>query len=115
MIVVADSSPLHYLILIDHAELLQRFYGRVLVPDAVAKELSSACAPPIVRNWIEQPPSWADVVPVGPEAVKAITDELDLGERSAIALAATLGAALLLIDEAAGRAGRRASGQGAWL
>jgi len=107
MIVVADSGPLHYLILLDHTELLRRFYGRVLVPDAVASELSSAAAPPIVRSWIEQPPSWVDVVQVGSEAVQAITDELDIGERSAIALAATLGADLLLIDEAAGRAEAR--------
>ena len=33
-----------------------------------------------------------------------ITDDLDLGERAAIALAETMHAELLLIDEAAGRA-----------
>lgn len=107
MIVVADSGPLHYLILIDHTELLRRFYGRVVVPDAVASELSSAGAPPVVRDWIERRPSWVDVVPVASDAVQAITDDLDLGERSAIALAVTLGADLLLIDEAAGRAEAR--------
>ena len=32
MIVVADSGPLHYLILLEQVELLQRFYGQVLVP-----------------------------------------------------------------------------------
>ena len=32
MIVVADSGPLHYLILLDHSELLRRFYSRVVVP-----------------------------------------------------------------------------------
>jgi hypothetical protein len=29
MIVVADSGPLHYLILLEQAELLYRFYGQV--------------------------------------------------------------------------------------
>lgn len=106
MIVVADSGPLHYLILLDHSELLRRFYSRVVVPDAVASELSAAGAPPTVRDWILQPPSWVSVVPVAPEAVETITDDLDFGERSAIALAATLGADLLLIDEAAGRGGK---------
>ena len=30
MIVVADSEPLHYLILLEHVDLLRRFYGQVL-------------------------------------------------------------------------------------
>lgn len=107
MIVVADSGPLHYLILFDQAELLRRFYGDVVVPDAVATELSSLSAPATVRDWISQPPSWVNVIPVEPEQVQAVTDELDLGERAAIALAGTLNADLLLIDEAAGRAEAR--------
>ena len=104
MIVVADSGPLHYLILLGHVELLRRFYGEVVVPDVVASELSSRLAPPIVRDWISRPPSWVNVVPVDPEQLQAVTDDLDLGERSAIALAGALHADLLLIDEAAGRA-----------
>jgi len=36
MIVVADSGPLHYLILLEHVDLLQRFYGQVLVGEPVA-------------------------------------------------------------------------------
>lgn len=103
MIIVADSGPLHYLILLDQADLLRRFYSRVCVPEAVAAEISAAGAPRIVRDWMAGPPSWVDVLTVAPEAVEAITDDLDLGERSAIALAETLHADLLLIDEAAGR------------
>jgi predicted nucleic acid-binding protein len=104
MIVVADSGPLHYLILLEHIELLRRFYGQVLVPEPVAAELSAAGASPAVREWIKKPPSWVDVRSVPPETVSMISDDLDLGERAAIALAETMHADLLLIDEAAGRA-----------
>ena len=104
MIVVADSGPLHYLILLEHIELLRRFYGQVLVPEPVANELSAAGSPAVVREWITKPPTWIDVRPVPPDDVSMITDDLDLGERAAIALAETMHADLLLIDEAAGRA-----------
>jgi predicted nucleic acid-binding protein len=104
MIVVADSGPLHYLILLEHVDLLRRFYGEVLVPEAVARELSTAGAPGIVRDWIRAPPSWIEVRPVASEILAAVSDDLDLGERAAIALAETIHADLLLIDEAAGRA-----------
>ena len=104
MIVVADSGPLHYLILLEHTELLRRFYGQVLVPEPVAGELSATAAPAVVRDWMRKPPTWVDVRPVPSGAVAMITDDLDLGERAAIALAETMHAGLLLIDEAAGRA-----------
>jgi predicted nucleic acid-binding protein len=104
MIVVADSGPLHYLILLEQVDLLRRFDGQVVVPEAVASELSNAAAPGVVSEWIAAPPSWLEVRPVAPEVLAAITDDLDLGERAAIALAEAMRADLLLIDEAAGRA-----------
>lgn len=58
-------------------------------------------------DWISHAPSWLKVVSVDADRVQAITDELDLGERSAIALAGATDADLLLIDEAAGRAEAR--------
>jgi len=94
MIVVADSGPLHYLILLKHTELLRRFYGQVLVPEPVASELSAASAPAVVRDWITRPPPWVEVHPVPPDAVSTITGDLDLGERAAIALAETMRADL---------------------
>jgi predicted nucleic acid-binding protein len=63
MIVVADSGPLHDLILLEQIELLPRFCGQVLVPTAVASELSVVGAPAVVRDWITKPPTWVDVRP----------------------------------------------------
>ena len=107
MIVVADSGPLHYLILLEHVDLLRRFYGQVLVPDLVAGELTTVGAPEVVREWMANPPMWVQVRPVTADAISLITDDLDPGERAAIALAETVAADLLLIDEAAGRAEAR--------
>ena len=58
MIVVADSGPLHYLILLDHTSLLHRFNGDVLVPETVVNELRAARSPQQVRDWLSDSPSW---------------------------------------------------------
>jgi len=107
MIVVADSSPLHYLILVAQPEILRSLYGNVLIPDAVAAELRAASTPRNVSDWIAHHPSWLRIVEVRTDDLLPISDELDLGERAAIALAERTGADLLLIDESAGRAEAR--------
>jgi hypothetical protein len=38
-LVAADASPIHYLVLIGADQYLKRLYGKVLVPDVVAREL----------------------------------------------------------------------------
>lgn len=103
MIVVADSGPVHYLILLEQVDLLGHLYGRVAIPDVVAHELCAAAAPSVVRGWMARLPEWATVAPVSWEQLASIRDDLDLGERAAIALAGAIRADLLLIDDAAGR------------
>ena len=39
MIVIADTSPINYLILIGEIEVLSALYGRVLIPPSVREEL----------------------------------------------------------------------------
>ena len=107
MIVVADSGPLHYLILLEQADLLRRLYGDVLIPDTVAAELRAAGSPPAVSQWVSAPPSWLQVVEVTSQEIDSVSEELDAGERAAIALAESTRADLLLIDESAGRAEAR--------
>ena len=50
-IVVADSSPLNYLVLIESIDVLPRLYSGVLVPRQVVSELTDPAAPPQVRHW----------------------------------------------------------------
>jgi hypothetical protein len=63
MIVVADTTPLHYLILIQLDDLLPRLFGRVLIPPAVLAELQHPETPDPVRQWFAQPPAWLQVLP----------------------------------------------------
>jgi len=102
MIVVADASPICYLLLIGHVDLLQRLFGQVVIPHAVHDELSAEGAPAIVRTWIAHPPSWLQIqyATTNPDAS---LDRLHLGEREAITVAEQLKADLIVLDEKAAR------------
>lgn len=102
MIVVADASPLNYLIQIESANVLHALFGRVLVPAAVMEELRHPRAPFEVRSWLMEVPSWVEVHAV-PAAQGEALQTLDPGEREAILLAEETHADLLLIDEKQGR------------
>jgi predicted nucleic acid-binding protein len=102
MIVVADTSPINYLILIGEIDVLASLYGRVIIPLAVHEELTRSRAPAAVRSWIANRPSWIEVQSpsAGPDSSLA---RLDAGERQAIALAQELSADQLIVDELLGR------------
>lgn len=61
MIVVADASPLNYLILIHEVHILHLLYGKILIPDAVCRELQHAGTPPEVAEWMAHPPDWLEI------------------------------------------------------
>jgi predicted nucleic acid-binding protein len=102
MIVVADASPLNYLILIECVEILERLYGRVLVPAAVMEELRHFGAPTAVSGWANDIPKWIEIRQITFRQDPAL-DLLDPGEREAIQLAEEQRADLLLVDERQGR------------
>jgi len=101
--VVSNTSPIMNLAVIGEVELLQKLYGQILIPEAVGKELEflgerhAELKDLVTLNWIQR-------VPVQNQAfVKALQAVLDEGEAEAIALAAEIGADLLLMDERRGR------------
>lgn len=98
MIVVADTTPVNYLILIGEIDVLAKLYGRVVIPPAVHDELTCSRAPESVRGWIAQPPAWLEFLSPAPVADTALAG-LDSGEREAIALAEQLSADQLIVDE----------------
>jgi predicted nucleic acid-binding protein len=97
-VVVADTSPINYLILIGHINVLPVLFGKVILPTVVRDELARPKAPLEVRDWLANSPAWLEVRPSEQTADMSMVD-LDDGERSAILLAMELHADLLLIDE----------------
>jgi predicted nucleic acid-binding protein len=101
VIVISDTTPLNYLIQIEHTFVLRELYGRVIVPQAVKEELRKDAAPFAVKTWISTPPDWLEVQLVSRN--EPALARLGAGEREAILLAQELLADALIIDERAGR------------
>ena len=102
MIVVSDTSPICYLLLIDQISILQELYGIVVIPQAVADELNASESPPVVRNWIANPPDWLQIQIVSTSSSSGL-EKLDPGEQEAILLAEQIEAELIILDDKAAR------------
>jgi predicted nucleic acid-binding protein len=102
LIVVADTSPLNYLIEIDRIDLLHRLYDRIVIPRGVLEELTHDSAPLGVRLWNINRPSWVEVSSIHSQLDPSLAF-LDRGEREAIQIAMEMQADRLLIDERRGR------------
>jgi predicted nucleic acid-binding protein len=61
MVVVCDTSPINYLLLIRQEGLLRRLSKSLLIPPAVLSELCNEAAPAMVREWAKTLPPWVEV------------------------------------------------------
>jgi len=110
MIVVSNTSPLFYLSIIGHLDLLRQLYGEIVIPTTVFNEITnvgntdaSARVVPTL-SWIKIQSATEQ------EFVNTLRAELDSGEAEAIALAVELNADRLLMDERLGRAAATRAG-----
>lgn len=105
MIVVSDTSPLISFLKINRLDILEKLFGKIIVPEAVYAELVNnyefSTETQIIRqnNFIEP------VEISRRDNVLQIQNEtgLDLGESEAIFLTHNLNADVLLVDEEKGR------------
>lgn len=100
-VVVSDTTPLHYLILIGRESVLEKLYGKVFIPPAVLAELGHPSAPIQISTWAANPPPWVTVAK--PQSISERYAGLDLGEREALALAQEIHADLVLLDDKVAR------------
>lgn len=101
MIVVADTSPINYLLLIGCSEVLPSLFEIVVIPGAVLTELRSEKAPATVQQWARSLPEWVSI-----RTADHLLPELTSfgsGEREAISLAYEIKADAVLIDDATAR------------
>ena len=100
--IVSDASPLITLARAGHLELLHEFYGQILIPREVYKEVTVAGGGLPGADEVQHA-AWIDVRAatsgVVDPAVEAACSGLGAGERGVIYLAAALKPALVLIDE----------------
>lgn len=108
MLVVSDASPVNVLVRIGQIDLLPALFTSVVIPTAVADELTHPATPQVVLNWMAHPPQWLSVrspsTPVNPAFRR------HRGERDAISLAQEIHADALLLDEEKARADALALG-----
>jgi predicted nucleic acid-binding protein len=103
VIVVSDTSPINNLAAIKQLHLLHQLYGTIFISEAVYRELTDPDFP--VAGAIEvQTFDWIQTCAVGNRTlVESLSNELDIGEAEAIALAVEIQADQVLIDERRGR------------
>ena len=98
MIIISDTTPLHYLIEIDEQDLLRKLFGQVILPQGVIEELSHPKAPPKVQDWVQHLPDWIEVRTVDVSLFQP-QKKIGKGERQAIALALEMKADAVLADD----------------
>ncbi len=110
---VSDASVLIHLAGIGQLDLLPAFFERVLVPDAVWREVViQGCSPGVVQaieaasrqGWLARP------APTNTPLLRHLRQSLHDGEAEAICLALETGPDVLLMDETDGRAVARSLG-----
>ena len=98
MIIVSNTTPLHYIIQIGETRVLKDLFGRIIIPEAVHAEMQHEKTPPAVKDWIAAHPSWLKVRRSDASFVSP-RKKLGDGERATIALAIELSANALLMDD----------------
>jgi uncharacterized protein len=99
VIVVSDSGPLIALSKIKHLDILEKFFGEIIIPEAVWIEVvEKGEGRPGAQDVKESP--WIKVNKVKNKiGIEALKHEIGLGESEAIILAMELNASIILMDD----------------
>lgn len=96
--VIVDTSPLQYLHQLGLLDLLPSFYGEILVPEAVVREIVVGRSQGISLPDLESL-TWVHVRSVVGQAVLPLVSDLGAGEREVLALALEARHPLVVLDD----------------
>ncbi|MBW2342016.1 MAG: DUF3368 domain-containing protein [Deltaproteobacteria bacterium] len=105
-LVISDASTLIHLVNIGRLGLLRNFFGQVVVPSAVWKEVVDLGEGRLGAEEVRQAENsgWMTIeAPSDNAFVRALSRDLDDGEAEVIALAVERKAGLILVDETEAR------------
>lgn len=100
--IIADSSPLISLAIIDQLELLPQLYERVIVPTAVWDEVTLQGAGLPGAQAVSQI-QWFEIQTPEKVAIEPFSMLIDRGEAEAIAIAQSISNSIVLLDDAKAR------------
>lgn len=101
-IIIADSSPLISLAIIEQLELLPQLYQRVLLPPAVWDEVTVQGIGLPGANAVSKV-TWLEIQTPEAALLKPLSILVDRGEAEAIALAQSIPESIVLLDDAQAR------------
>mgnify|MGYP006275923655 CR=1 FL=1 len=101
-VIVADSSPLISLAIIEQLELLPQLYPRILAPPAVWDEVTVQGAG-LPGSLAVGQVTWLEIKAPGASGVESLSILVDRGEAEAIALAKEIPESAVLLDDAQAR------------
>jgi|SRR3954447_9691350 len=100
--VIVDTSPLQYLHQLGLLDLLPDFYGEILIPESVVREIAAGRALGVALPELNTLP-WIKVRRVAGLAVLPLVSDLGAGEREVLALALEADQPLVVLDDALAR------------
>jgi len=100
--VIVDTSPLQYLHQLDLLDLLPEFYGKILIPESVVREIAAGHALGVALPELRTL-RWMEVRRVSGLSVLPLVSDLGAGEREVLALALETENPLVVLDDALAR------------